>query len=148
MSLGFFLLAFGIFVTAFVFMRWHSNRLSSPGSRQSPPVKNQKTQRTPIQSISPQNELALRQLIKKGATIQAIKQVRRLTNLGLKDAKDYVNSLDEDQRAPSLDSQVPPELKAKLKNLTQKNQKIQAIKQLRAYTGWGLKESNDYINRL
>ena len=148
MSSGFFLLAAAVFITAFVFSRWRSCSSVSASRRQTLKIKDQKTQRTQVKSISPQKEKELRELVKRGAKIQAIKQVRRLTDLGLKEAKDYLDGLGDFRQAPSLGKEVPSELKANLKNLVQKNQRIQAIKQLRTYTGWGLKQSKDYIDSL
>ena len=148
MSPGFFVLAAIVFVAGFTLSRWRSSHSIPVSSRKIPPVKDQKTQRTQIESISPQKELELRELVKRGAKIQAIKQVRRLTNLGLKESKDYLDGLVNFRQARSLANQVPAGLKNDLKHLVQRNQRIQAIKQLRTYTGWGLKQSKDYIDRL
>ncbi len=148
MSPGFFLLATAVFVTAFIFIRWRSGGSNSAVGRKAPSIKDRKIQRSQTKSISPQKEIELRELVKRGAKIQAIKQVRRWTNLGLKDSKEYINGLSEIKQAPSLGNEVPLELRDNLKSLVQKKQKIQAIKQLRTYTGWDLKQSKNYIDRL
>jgi ribosomal protein L7/L12 len=154
MSPGFFLLAATVFVAAFVFIRWRSGRSIPVSGRKAASIKVQKThkvqktQRNQIKSISPQKEIELRELVKRGAKIQAIKQVHRWTNLGLQESKDYISSLSEIKQAPSLGNEIPSDLKDNLKNLVQRKQKIQAIKQLRTYTGWDLKKSKDYVDRL
>jgi ribosomal protein L7/L12 len=44
--------------------------------------------------------------------------------------------------------EIPLRLNAKLKELMRQNRKIEAIKQLRSYTGWGLRESKNYIEQV
>jgi ribosomal protein L7/L12 len=82
-----------------------------------------------------------------GERLTPNKQVRSLTNLGLKDSKNFIDSLAETKQDPILGKDIPTELKANLRNLVGQNQKIQAIKRLRTYTGWGLKESKAYTDR-
>lgn len=44
--------------------------------------------------IGPDNEAAIRSMLGEGNKIAAIKRVRELTGMGLKEAKDYVEALD------------------------------------------------------
>ncbi|MCG9893000.1 MAG: hypothetical protein MH252_18245 [Thermosynechococcaceae cyanobacterium MS004] len=153
MGLEFLLLASAVFILAFLFSRW---RQQSPASVRGQRVHRQKSQTiekslaepSPTHPFSSQFEAEIRALIEQGNKIEAIKRVRSLTDLDLQRSRDFVEALATGKTAPSLRSDIPPELKANLKNLVRQNQKIQAIQQLRNHTGWGLKESKDYVDRL
>jgi ribosomal protein L7/L12 len=95
----------------------------------------------------------IRSLLEHGNKIGAIKRVRELTGLGLKEAKDYVDSIPVHGSPPSLPSagvnQPPSQASlAEVHALAMQGQKIQAIKLYRELTGLGLKEAKDYIDSL
>jgi ribosomal protein L7/L12 len=97
-----------------------------------------------------------RQLLATGNAIAAIKRVRELTGLGLKEAKDYVDALQRGSALPVLPataaSDAPtasaPQLDQEARGLLARGRKIEAIKRVREVTGWGLKEAKDYVERL
>jgi ribosomal protein L7/L12 len=98
-------------------------------------------------------EREARAILARGNKIAAIKRVRELTGLGLKEAKDYVESLPDGQPAPIVartgsapltDLQGDPEVRA----LLAAGNKIAAIKRVRELTGLGLKEAKDYVESL
>ena len=45
-------------------------------------------------------------------------------------------------------SGITPELTAEVRQLLARRQKIEAVKCVREATGWGLKESKDYVDAL
>ena len=94
---------------------------------------------------------AIRALIDGGNKIAAIKRVRELTGLGLKEAKDYVEGWQQTGAAPDLTLSIDAPPAADLQEihrLTLQGQKIQAIKLYRELTGVGLKEAKDYVDAL
>jgi ribosomal protein L7/L12 len=94
---------------------------------------------------------AIRALIDGGNKIAAIKRVRELTGMNLKEAKEYVESWQPTNAAPdltlSIDSPPAADLQ-EVHRLTLHGQKIQAIKLYRELTGVGLKEAKDYVDAL
>jgi ribosomal protein L7/L12 len=92
----------------------------------------------------------LDRLIAADQKIMAIKHVRTVTNLGLREAKDAVEA-----RISELASQVPnkiaapsagpPGLQPKLDRLIRADQKILAIKHYKTLTNVGLKEAKDAV---
>jgi ribosomal protein L7/L12 len=93
----------------------------------------------------------IRDLVVQNRKIEAIKRVRKYTGWGLKQAKDYVDSLSEGVSydiAISSYRNITEGLDDELKSLISQNKKIEAIKLLRKRSGLGLKESKDYIDRL
>lgn len=101
-------------------------------------------------------EQEARQILATGTTISAIKRVRELTGLGLKEAKDYVDALQRGGALPALPATTAsgaatasaPQLEQEARALMARGQKIDAIKRVRERTGWGLKEAKDYVERL
>jgi ribosomal protein L7/L12 len=99
-------------------------------------------------------EREARALLDSGDTIAAVKRVRELTGLGLKEARDDVQSLSPTQPGsaplpigtapPSRDPAVDPDVQIQLA----RGNKIAAIKRVRELTGWGLKEAKDYVDQL
>jgi ribosomal protein L7/L12 len=92
-------------------------------------------------------------LLAGGNKIAAIKRVRELTGLGLKEAKDYVEGLPLSGAIPALPPSANVALAASadlsdVHLLAQQGQKIAAIKRYRQLTGVGLKEAKDYVDRL
>jgi ribosomal protein L7/L12 len=92
-------------------------------------------------------------LLARGNKIEAIKRVRELTGLGLKEAKDYVEAMPSGGPLPTLPSvrSVPAtgagDL-AEVHALAKQGNKIEAIKRYRQLTAVGLKEAKDYVDRL
>jgi ribosomal protein L7/L12 len=94
----------------------------------------------------------VQQLLQQGQKIQAIKLVRERSNVGLKEAKAYVDGLERGEAPPSarpvtLDD-VPPGLVEEAGTLLARAQKIEAIKLVREHTGMGLKAAKDWVDRL
>jgi ribosomal protein L7/L12 len=92
-------------------------------------------------------------LLARGNKIEAIKRVRELTGLGLKEAKDYVEAMEAGGEPPALPSTgaARPASQGSLAEvyaLASQGQKIEAIKLYRELTGVGLKEAKDYVDRL
>jgi ribosomal protein L7/L12 len=92
-------------------------------------------------------------LLAGGNKIAAIKRVRKLTGMGLKEAKDYVEALPAGDTASAFvdaprdrpgDPTADPEVRALLAG----GNKIAAIKRVRELTGMGLKEAKDYVEAL
>ena len=88
-----------------------------------------------------------------GHKIEAIKRVRAVTGMGLKEAKDYVEAL---PHAPPLGQLVPVglaqapthDVEREARRLLKDGGKIAAIKRVRELTGLGLKEAKDYVESL
>jgi ribosomal protein L7/L12 len=97
-------------------------------------------------------------LIQQGKKIEAIKLVRTHTDMGLKEAKDYVEQLVSmglpagaelpPPPAPPAARELSAEQLALVQNLLQQGKTIEAIKLVRAHTSMGLKEAKDYVERL
>ena len=144
-----------VVVTVIVLRRsWGSSldRSSLPlaGERSKPPVRYNSV------TISSSDLAAISALVVGGNKIEAIKRVRELTGLGLKEAKDYVEGLPQAalhdlptlalQAAGSADV-AGPDL-AEVSALLAGGNKLAAIKRLREQTGLGLKEAKDYIESI
>lgn len=94
---------------------------------------------------------AIRALVDGGNKIAAIKRVRELTGMGLKEAKDYVESWERAGAAPQLtvaERLASSHDLAEVRALALAGNKIQAIKLYRELTGVGLKEAKDYVDSL
>lgn len=99
-------------------------------------------------------EQEVQQLLSQNRKIEAIKRVREETGYGLKQAKDYVERLQQGYRVElsqggyGAEATVSPEIVAAARQLMAEKQKIAAIKLVRDQTGWGLKEAKEYVERL
>jgi len=89
----------------------------------------------------------LRGLMAAGRKIEAIKQYRAATGVGLADAKDAVEAL-EHGKALLKSEPVDPEIEDQIVALLDAGRKIVAIKLYRRQTGAGLKEANDLVEAL
>jgi ribosomal protein L7/L12 len=104
-------------------------------------------------SLSGADLAAIGALLAGGNKIEAIKRVRQLTGLGLKEAKDYVEALPLSGAIPPppASANVAPAAAADLSEvhlLAHQGNKIAAIKRYRELTGVGLKEAKDYIEAM
>lgn len=111
------------------------------------------TTATSLAQIPPEldGDEEIRRLVAQGNKIQAIKRVRDLSGLGLKEAKDYVDRLPqgsprEDAAAQPAVSMPDAALEQEIQQLLAHGQKIHAVKRVRELTGLGLKESKDYVD--
>lgn len=95
----------------------------------------------------------IRQLLMDGNKIAAIKRVRTVTGMGLKEAKAYVEALpsapplsalahEEHTTAPSV------ELITEARRRLQQGGKLAAIKRVREMTGMDLKSAKAFVERL
>jgi ribosomal protein L7/L12 len=96
----------------------------------------------------------VRALVAGGQIIQAVKLVRERTSLGLKEAKDMVDHVEDGARssAPAISSMTfgntHINVDDEARRLVAAGSKIEAIKLVRERTGLGLKEAKDYVERL
>lgn len=91
-------------------------------------------------------------LVRAGNKIEAIKRLRELTGLGLREAKDAVERIDSAgaaqlllQRMPAA-PQGPVPIDADVRLLAQQGKRIDAIKLLRERKRMGLKEAKDALD--
>ena len=99
---------------------------------------------TPSDPIPPE----VREAMRRGDALEAIRLLRRRTGLGLKEAKDVVDrggfgDAAVFPAAAPMPAALPPAVVAALHH----GDKIEAIKLLRSETGLGLKEAKDAIER-
>jgi ribosomal protein L7/L12 len=94
-----------------------------------------------------------RRLLAAGRKIEAIKLLREQTGLGLKEAKETVEALEQSSGA-RLHGKLADTMRhaqdasEEVKRLVRSGQKIEAIKLVREQTGLGLKEAKDLVDRL
>jgi ribosomal protein L7/L12 len=106
----------------------------------------------PIQ-FAPGSHEEIQALVAQGKKIDAIKRVREMTGLGLKEAKDYVEQLSHAlplaQHNPDRSlSILSTDVEQEARQLMVQRGKIHAIKRVREVTGMGLKEAKDYVESL
>jgi ribosomal protein L7/L12 len=102
-------------------------------------------------ALSSADLAAISALVAGGNKIEAIKRVRGLTGLGLKEAKDYVESWQRSGAVPELSAGGLPPVAGSVEQvhlLARQGLKIQAIKAYRELTGAGLKDAKDYVEAL
>ncbi|MFV9507113.1 MAG: ribosomal protein L7/L12 [Oscillochloridaceae bacterium umkhey_bin13] len=94
-------------------------------------------------------------LLAQNQKIQAIKLVRERSGCGLREAKDFVEQIersfvpsDQPGLVTSPTSAPSDELATQVRVLLAQNQKIQAVKLVHESTGWGLRESKDYVDQI
>jgi ribosomal protein L7/L12 len=106
--------------------------------------------RGPAGAFQPDDLLAL---VRDGRTIEAIKEYREQTGVGLKEAKGAIEMLVATGRLPATAAQPAPaaigdEFEARLVELVRTGRKIEAIKEFRQRTGAGLKEAKEAVEAL
>ncbi len=104
-------------------------------------------------NIAPGNaEEAVRALLDAGNKIEAIKQVREQTGLGLKEAKDLVEAMERGAsvaiRAGDSSPAFHGDIDSKARSMVSAGQVVEAIKLIREQKHLGLKEAKDYVERL
>ena len=96
----------------------------------------------------------LKDLLRRGSKIEAVKVYREASGLGLKEAKDFVDSLERGEAPTMLSMPVPSFNRAtvdwmeQVKAQLRKGNKIEAIKIYREMTGLGLKEAKDAVDAM
>jgi ribosomal protein L7/L12 len=111
------------------------------------------TSPAPPESSTPDADRELLALVARGSKIEAIKRVRELTGLGLKEAKEYVESIDVAGAAPPIDPaetrpSISGDLEAEVRALVADGSKIGAIKRLVDRSGMSLSEAKRYVEAL
>lgn len=88
-------------------------------------------------------------LLARNQKINAVKLVHDTARCSLKEAKDYVDGLEEGARF-TAGQEVPNagNIDAQLKALLDRGDKLGAIKMYKTYSGEGLAESKEYVDRL
>ncbi len=104
-----------------------------------------------VASVSPELRASLLDLVNNRRKVEAIKMLRAHTGLGLKEAKDYVESLDVAVTPPAPFRVEPAEFVSEEVRdaalaLIQAGRKIEAIKMVREHTNWGLKGAKDWVD--
>lgn len=98
-------------------------------------------------------------LLAQGKKIDAIKEVRTVTGIGLKEAKDYVEGLAAGVRPPTIAAgyaqpvsagviALSPDVEREVRRVLATGNKIAAIKLVRQASGAGLKEAKDFVDRM
>jgi ribosomal protein L7/L12 len=96
-------------------------------------------------------------LLSRSRKIEAIKLVRHYTDWNLQEAKDYVESLGAKHQGQSvLSGEIPADVGMSIsssvmdevRTLLLERRKIEAIRLVRSHTGWGLKESKEFIDKI
>lgn len=94
----------------------------------------------------------VRSLLVQGNNIQAIKRIRDLTGMGLREAKDLADTLERSPlrvaAAPPAGSPSDPTSDPEVRALVAQGKTIQAIKRIRELSGLGLKEAKDLVDRM
>jgi ribosomal protein L7/L12 len=93
-------------------------------------------------------EQEIQSLVNQGRKVEAVKRVMELRGGGLKEAKDYVDSLAK-STSPSMDSAAgvsKETLEFEVRELLARGRKVEAVKKVRELTNWGLKEAKDFVD--
>ncbi|RLC56682.1 MAG: hypothetical protein DRI80_15940 [Chloroflexota bacterium] len=88
-----------------------------------------------------------RALIDQDQRIEAIKLVRQTTGWGLKESKEYVDTLAR-AALPALSPVDEAALEQAVKALIQQDRYAEAVKHVREQTGWGLGDCKAYVDAL
>jgi ribosomal protein L7/L12 len=89
-------------------------------------------------------------LLQKGNKLEAVKITREILNLGLKEAKEYVEAWQAGNLSYEFDKQpkMNQELLAELQRLIANRQKIEAVKLAKESLNLGLKEAKELVDDL
>jgi ribosomal protein L7/L12 len=105
----------------------------------------------PVRAIDPQTQARLAELAGQGNTIQAIKDLRVATGLGLKEANDAVDAIAAGHDVPGVllpRRDVPATTEERARELIAQGRKIQAIKLIREEAGVDLIEAKNVADGL
>jgi ribosomal protein L7/L12 len=105
----------------------------------------------PVRALDPQTQARLTELVEQGNKIQAIKDLRAATGLGLKEAKDAVDAIAAGHDVSGVllpHRDVPATAEERARELIAQGRRIQAIKLIREETGLGLKEAKNVADGL
>ena len=90
----------------------------------------------------------IRDLLRRGDRIEAVRRVRIHTDLSLKEAKDIVDELDLGRRDDDEVDLHEPAFMAEVRQELARGRKINAIKHFREQTNLGLKEAKEAVDAL
>ncbi|MGQ7855050.1 ribosomal protein L7/L12 [Pedobacter sp. WC2501] len=96
-------------------------------------------------NVSPEVKQQALLFLSRNQKIAAVKVVKDHSGFGLKEAKDYVDALEEGVQQPINN---PANLDAELLVILRQGNKLNAIKHYKDATGAGLTESKDYVEKL
>lgn len=112
-------------------------------------------------SIPDDLDVRVRSFLDQGRKIEAIKELRHYTSLGLKEAKEIVDGMAAGTHQISTSGSSfsvatgspasggdPADSMSRVKQLLRSGKKIEAIKQYREVMGTGLKEAKDAVDRM
>ncbi len=135
------LVAFAVIALAIVI--WIQNNQEKRATENLPTLKTLTQQSGPGESFSVQ----VQTLLDQGSKIEAIKQYRYETSLGLKEAKEAIER--GQSGAPSIQpAKAPSNLQGQVMEFVNQGRKIEAIKLYRSETGLGLKETKEAVERI
>jgi ribosomal protein L7/L12 len=136
-------------IVALVVRRSRGSSLDNPWA---PPGDAAPARLASPQALGQSERAQIEALIARGNKIGAIKRVRELTGMGLKEAKDFVESWERAGSVPALAASPPPsppgDAMAEVRALAAAGNKLGAIKRYRELTGVGLKEAKDFVDGL
>ena len=104
-------------------------------------------QRIPMKTDDDFNQ-ELRELLRDGQKIEAIRRYRERTGTGLKEAKDAVEHLEHGGLLPPENTAKQAAILPDLVSLLEQGRKIEAIKLYREKLGGGLKEAKQDVERI
>ncbi|QDW24002.1 ribosomal protein L7/L12 [Pedobacter sp. KBS0701] len=96
-------------------------------------------------NVSPEAKQQALLFISRNQKVAAVKVVKDHSGCGLKEAKDYVDALEEGVQQPVTN---PADLNAEIWVILSQGNKLSAIKHYKDATGAGLAESKDYVEKL
>ncbi len=97
------------------------------------------------------------ELLTRSKKIEAIKLVRYYTGWNLREAKDYVETLGtisqdklvlQGQSVSNEGRSVPSSVMVEARALLSERKTIAAVRLVRSHTGWGLKESKEFVDSI
>ena len=94
-------------------------------------------------------EEELRTLLDRGQKIEAIKRYRQRFGVGLAEAKDAIDALEQSSHLPEEAQHFDPaDIEHEIVSLLEQDRKIEAIKVYREFRGGGLKEAKDAVEKI
>jgi ribosomal protein L7/L12 len=97
----------------------------------------------------------LRELVAAGKAVLAIRELRRETGMGLREAKEYVDALAVTGEPPAPPpgevgevGEVGEQTLARARELAAAGRVVHAVKAVRDETGWDLRRCKDVVDRM